>query len=161
MAHEFVHLDFSLYFWCLIFTPFQLQAASVKDKQKKEKSHCTGCLSNLVLHHACLKWEHSRRCAVSSLGMLTLLLGVKSHLPCASVQAVWGRGRQKGCKEGWSESINAWFSIPRSSQWNDKILMVVHPESVTQLMKVLLCMVLTLKQIKELVTVSPCYLFAF
>lgn len=38
MAYELVHLAFSLYFWCLIFTPFQLQAASVKDKQKKEKA---------------------------------------------------------------------------------------------------------------------------
>lgn len=26
------------------------------------------------------------------------------------IQTVWGRDRQKGCKEGWSDSVNAWFS---------------------------------------------------
>lgn len=146
MAHKLVHLDFSLYFWCLILTPFQLQAASVKDKQKKEKSHITGSLSNLVLHHACFKWEHGQRCAVSSLEMLTLLFSLEwnptSHVPLFlwhpnSVRKTQTKGVQGGMK--W---LCKCLIFPWSSQWSDKILMVVYPGSFTELVKALLCMLL-------------------
>lgn len=82
MAQEFVHLAFSLYFWCIIFTPLCLQTASVKDKQKKNK------VTSLLLHHVCYKWGYSKRCIVSSLEMLTLFFSLEQCMICSSSYSV-------------------------------------------------------------------------
>lgn len=64
---------------------FPIASCKCKGQTEKGKSHITGCLSNLVLHYACFKWEHRKRCAVSSLELLTLLFSLErnptSHAP--------------------------------------------------------------------------------
>lgn len=147
---------------------FPIASCKCKGQTEKGKSRITGCLSNLVLHHACFKWEHSKRCAVSSLELLTLLFSLEwnptSHVPLflwhpLCKQCV--RKRQTKRLQERMKPVYKCLFFPRSSQWSDKILMVVYPESCRELMKALLRVLLPFKQIEQLVTVSSCYLFAF
>lgn len=129
--------------------PHTFPIASCKCKgqtEKGKKSHITGSLSNLVLHHACFKWEHSQRCAVSSLEMLTLLFSLEwnptSHVPLFLWHPNSVRKRQTKGVQGGMKWVCKCLFLPWSSQWSDKILMVVYPGSFTELVKAPLCMLL-------------------
>lgn len=180
MAHELVHLAFSLYFWCSIFTPFQLQTASVKDKQKKNKgTSLDAYLTCFCTMHArnestakdvsCPHWKCSFCSSPWNNAWSAIPVTVCLYFcGIVSISSVWGRDIQKGHKEGWSEYMNACFLLQLHNEYmtSDKIMMEVYLESCTEVVKQLLCMLLLLNQVKQLKAVwnrdsFPVLFFAF
>lgn len=162
MAHELVHLASSLYFWCIIFTSFQLQIASLKDKQKKNKiASLDAYLTCFCTVHAinestakdalCPLWKCSFCSSPWNNAWSAIPVTVCLYFcGIVSVSSMWGRNVQKGHKEGWSEYINACFLPDLHNEYmtSGKIMVEIYLESCTEVMEQLLRILLLLKQIK-------------
>lgn len=151
MACELVHLAFSLYFWCIIFTPFWLQTASVKDKQKKNKVTSPGpYLTCFCTVHAinestakdllCPHWKCSF-CSSWNNAWTAIPAAISVASP---LWAVWEEETHKTGTRKDEVSIE----MPVSSLTSDKILMEAYLESCTEAVKQLLRTLLLLKQVK-------------